>query len=71
MANVVIASSAIKTVMNEGRVIIVKYTTETQAWKRITLATDTQEEFAQAVEKADVPTGATTAIMTLISVLYN
>jgi hypothetical protein len=64
MANKVINSSPINTVMSGGRFIIVKYATETDSWKRHNLATDTQNEFAKAIEKADVPVGATTAIMT-------
>ncbi|KAF2109333.1 hypothetical protein BDV96DRAFT_529853 [Lophiotrema nucula] len=64
MANKVISSSTIKTVMNGGRSITVKYATETDSWKRHNLTTDTQDKFAKAMEKADVPAGATTAIMT-------
>ena len=64
MANKVIASNTIKTIINGGRTITLKYATETDAWKRYSLATDVQENFTKAMEKADVPAGATTAIMT-------
>jgi len=64
MANKVISSSTIKTIMNGGRSITLKFATETDSWKRYGLATDTQEKFAKAMEKADVPADATTAIMT-------
>lgn len=64
MANKVISSSTIKTIMNGGRSITLKYATETDLWKRYNLAADVQEKFTKAIEKADVPAGATTAIMT-------
>jgi hypothetical protein len=64
MANEVISSATIKTVMNSGRSITLKYATETESWKRYNLATDTQEKFTKAMENADVPASATTSIMT-------
>ncbi|MCJ1477645.1 hypothetical protein MMC13_006318 [Lambiella insularis] len=64
MANKVISSSTIKTITNGGRSITLKYATETDLWKRYNLATDVKEKFTKAMEKADVPAGATTAIMT-------
>ncbi|KAK2052406.1 hypothetical protein LY76DRAFT_555751 [Colletotrichum caudatum] len=64
MANKVISSSTIKTIMNGGRSITVKYATQTDSWTRYHLATDVQEKFSKAMETADVPAGATTAIMT-------
>ncbi|KAF2178779.1 hypothetical protein K469DRAFT_802186 [Zopfia rhizophila CBS 207.26] len=41
--------------MNSGRSITLKYATKTDSWKRYNLATDTQEKFAKAIKKADVP----------------
>jgi hypothetical protein len=64
MANKVVSSSTIKTIVNGGRSITVKYATETVSWKRHRLASDMQDEFAKAMEQADVPAGATTTIMT-------
>lgn len=64
MANKVISSSTIKTIMNGGRSITLKFATETDSWKRYSLAKDTQDNFAKAMEKAEVPAAATTAIMT-------
>ena len=64
MASKVISSSIIKTIMNGGQSIALKYATETDTWKRYYLSSDVQEKFTKAMEKADVPTGATTAIMT-------
>jgi hypothetical protein len=63
MANKVISSSTIKTVMNGGRSITLKFATETDSWKRHTLAKETQDRFVKAMRKADVPANATTAIM--------
>ncbi|KAK0627074.1 hypothetical protein B0T14DRAFT_562920 [Immersiella caudata] len=60
----VISSSTIKTIVNGGRSITLKYATETDTWKRYYLSVDVQEKFTKAMEKTDVPTGATTAIMT-------
>lgn len=64
MANKVVSSSTIKTLMKGGRSINVKYAVETDTWRRSYLAPDVQENFVKAMEKADVPAGATTAIMT-------
>jgi hypothetical protein len=63
-ANRVLTAKLIKQVTNSGgRLINVKYATETQAWKRNQLAPENQHAFVAAVEKADVPAGATTAVM--------
>jgi len=64
MANKVLASSTIKTFVSGGREVALKYATETDSWKRYKLSPDTQEKYAKAMEKADVPAGATTAILT-------
>ena len=64
MANKVVSSSTIKSIMNGGRSITLKYATKTDAWERYSLAPSVQEAFAKAMEKADVPASATTAIMT-------
>lgn len=64
MANKVVSSSTMKKIVNGGRPITVKYATETDTWKRHALSADAQERFAKAMEKAEVPAGATTAIMT-------
>jgi hypothetical protein len=63
MPNKVISSSTIKTISNGGRQITLQYATKTDTWNRYNLATDVQQKFAKAMEKADVPAGATTAIM--------
>jgi len=64
MPNKVVSSSTIKTIVNSGRAITLKYATETKSWKRIYLSPDVQENFSKAMEKTNVPNGATTAIMT-------
>lgn len=64
MANKVISSSIIKTIINGGRSITFKYKVETDSRKRYTLALGVQDKFVKAIEKADVPSGAMTAITT-------
>jgi len=63
MPNKVISSSTIKTISKGGRQITLRYATKTDSWNRYNLAADVQEKFAKAMEKADVPANATTAIM--------
>ncbi|KAL8989677.1 MAG: hypothetical protein Q9177_001487 [Variospora cf. flavescens] len=64
MANKVVSSSGIKSITNSGRLIALKYATETDSWKRLTLSANVKDGFAEAMEKADVPTNATAAILT-------
>jgi hypothetical protein len=64
MVNRVLKSATIKTIFNNGRPLKLKYATETETWRRPYLAPNIQENFAKAMEKARVPFGATTAIMT-------
>ncbi|KAI7229211.1 hypothetical protein KC357_g8877 [Hortaea werneckii] len=63
MPNKVISSSTIKTISNGGRQITLQYATKTDTWNRYNLASEVQQKFAKAMEKADIPAGATTAIM--------
>lgn len=63
MPNKVISRSTIKIILNGGRQITLQYATKTDTWDRYNLATDVRQKFAKAMEKADVPAGATTAIM--------
>jgi len=56
--------------MNGGRSITLKYATKTDAWERHSLAPSVQEAFAKAMEKAEVPASATTAIMTSVASFY-
>jgi hypothetical protein len=63
MPNKVISSSTIKTISTGGRQITLQYATKTDTWNRYNLAKDVQQKFANAMENADVPPGATTAIM--------
>ncbi|AEO67334.1 uncharacterized protein THITE_2116226 [Thermothielavioides terrestris NRRL 8126] len=60
----VISSSVIRTVINGGRAITAKYATKTDAWHRVLLSPEIQEEFATALEKAPIPANAAIAIMT-------
>lgn len=62
-ANKIVSSQLIKTIKNSGKNIKLKYATKTEAWDRTYLAQSVQEDFGKAVEKADVPAGATTAIL--------
>jgi hypothetical protein len=61
--NRVLSARAIKTVFNKGQEIMVKYATKTEGWERTFLATSVQDDFSNAVEKADVPARAATAIL--------
>jgi hypothetical protein len=63
-ASKVLASSFIKLVVNAGRMIHVKYATKTLDWKQSYLSPDVQNKFMEAVGKANVPTGATVAVLT-------
>ena len=62
-ANRIIASQVIKTVANGGKHITVKFATKTETWDRSYLANSVQDDFSKAIEKADIPAGATTAIL--------
>ncbi|OBT39073.1 hypothetical protein VE00_09918 [Pseudogymnoascus sp. WSF 3629] len=62
-ANKILSSQAIKTVANNGKNIMVKYATKTETWDRSYLASSIQDDFSKAVEKADIPAGATVAIL--------
>ena len=46
-----------------GRIINVKYATRTETWTRPFLSPEIQEEVVKAIETADVPENAVTAIM--------
>lgn len=46
-----------------GRQINVKFANETDAWRRTYLSQEIRDHFIKAMEKADVPPAATTAIM--------
>lgn len=62
-ANKIISSQLIKTITNSGKSITLKYATKTDAWDRNYLAQSVQDDFSKAMENADVPAGATTAIL--------
>jgi hypothetical protein len=62
-ANKILSSQAIKTVANSGKNITVKYATKTETWDRSYLASNVQDDFSKAIEKADIPAGATVAIL--------
>jgi hypothetical protein len=62
-ANRIFSSQLIRTVSASGKVVKVKYTTQTESWDRTYLATHVQDDFSNAVEKTDIPEGATVAIL--------
>ncbi|PVH70712.1 hypothetical protein DL98DRAFT_597580 [Cadophora sp. DSE1049] len=62
-ANKIIASQVIKTVANRGKHITVKFATKTETWDRSYLASSVQDDFSKAIEKADIPAGATVAVL--------
>ncbi|EDN99977.1 predicted protein [Sclerotinia sclerotiorum 1980 UF-70] len=57
-----IFSQVIKDLVNRGKNVTVKYATKIETWDRAYLAGSVQEDFSKAIEKADIPAGATTAI---------
>jgi hypothetical protein len=63
MVNKVLEASVIKTIMNSGRSVTLKYATKTETWTRPTLAQSVKDGFSKAMEKADVPANAESAIM--------
>lgn len=46
-----------------GRQINVKFANETDAWRRALLSQEQRDRFVKAMEKADVPPNAMTAII--------
>lgn len=64
MHNEVLESAPIKSVVANGRKVLVKYATKPESWNRPYLSTAVQDRHASAIEKADIPRGATVAIMT-------
>lgn len=65
MTNPVKSAAPIKSIVTTaGKAVMLKFATETDTWSRPFLSPDAQEGFSKAMEKADLPAGATTAIMT-------
>lgn len=63
MSNQIINSALIKNITNGGRTITLKYATKTDTWTRPMLGQSVKDDFSKAMEKADVPAKATTAIL--------
>jgi hypothetical protein len=61
--NEVLATEFIKLVTISSRSSSVGYATRTTGWERRMLSERVKDGFVKAVEKADVPDGATTAIL--------
>lgn len=58
------AASLIKNITRDGRIIAIKYATQTDAWNRPYLSSDVEEKFVKAVEKkAFIPSNVTEIIM--------
>ncbi|KAG4438607.1 hypothetical protein IFR05_005931 [Cadophora sp. M221] len=62
-ANKIIPNQFVKTVANRGKTIEVKFATKTETWDRSYLASGVQDDFSKAIEKADIPAGATVAVL--------
>lgn len=62
--NKVLSSTFFKQVMNGGCAIDVKFATSTEAQNRVVLSSSVMDPFADAIEKADVPTDAVAAFLT-------
>jgi hypothetical protein len=63
MPNKVINSALINSITNGGRSIALRYATKTDNWVRPVLGQSVKDDFTKAMEKADVPAKATTAIL--------
>lgn len=63
MPNKVKASALIANIVKNGKNLQVKYATETDTWKRTSLAQNVKDDFRKAVEKASVPKDARAAIL--------
>ena len=63
MPNTVIDSALIKTLSKGGRQIKVMFASETSDWRRTFLSPGVRDGFVKALEKAEIPAGATEAIM--------
>ncbi|EEH05385.1 predicted protein [Histoplasma capsulatum G186AR] len=59
----ILNSLLIKTIVKNGKNLHVKYATQTTAWARLLLSRNVQQNFVKAIEKADVPEGAASAIL--------
>ncbi|KJX93785.1 hypothetical protein TI39_contig4257g00004 [Zymoseptoria brevis] len=59
----ILGSVLIETIVNRGRRITLKFANETDVWRRPFLSKTIQERFTNAMKKADIPPGATVAVM--------
>jgi hypothetical protein len=66
MANKVINTAFIESIVNGGKSVNLKYATKTDTWSRPFLAQSVKEDFSKAMKKADIPATATTAILALV-----
>lgn len=53
----------IKNITKNGKKLTLKYSTRTEKWTRPVLAHSVKQEFSKAVQKANVPKNAATAIL--------
>lgn len=63
MPNKIISSALVKNITKNGKNLTLKYATKTDKWTRPVLAQSVKNDFSKAVEKANVPTDAATAIL--------
>jgi len=63
MSNKVINSALIKNITKNGKNLGLKYATKTDTWTRPVLAQSVKDGFSKAIEKADVPANAASAIL--------
>jgi hypothetical protein len=63
MPNTILNSVFIRSVQNGTKRVAVKFATETDTWNRPFLAQSVMDDFSKAIEKADIPAEATTAIL--------
>ena len=63
MSNKIISSAPIKNITKNGKTLTLKYATKTDTWYRPVLGQSVVKDFSNAVQNADVPTNAATAIL--------
>lgn len=67
MPNKIISSALIKNITKNGKNLTLKYATKTDTWNRPVLAQSVKNDFSKAIEKANVPTDAATAILAWVA----
>lgn len=67
MPNKIISSALIENITKNGKNLTLKYATKTDTWTRPVLAQSVKQDFSKAIQKANVPTNASTAILAYVA----